>query len=125
MRIILKKGKIEQINPLNPNSPKKVNIEETYFDFNSFQIAYDSQEQINIEGSNFQISATPNITGTETKTETEVNNILIILNNEETKKLINFIKKLKDNEEIRKLFSIFREPKTEEKEKWKENILIR
>ena len=91
MRVILKKGKIEEIDPLDPNSPRKVDIEETPLDFDSFQISYNSWGHIKIKGFNSKTSS-PN------EFEIEINDVLIIFDEKESKKLLNFIKKFKEVE---------------------------
>jgi len=89
MVVILKKGKIEEINPLKPTSPKKVNVEETHLEFDSFQVSYNSWGRINLKGFNTRTSSSD-------ETEIEINDVLIVLNREESKELWNFIKKIEE-----------------------------
>lgn len=89
MIVILKKGRVEKISPLKSTCPKKANIEETHFEFNSFQVSYNSWGRINIKGFNTQTSSSD-------ETEKEINDISIILNREESKELWNFIKKIEE-----------------------------
>ena len=89
MVVILKKGKIEEVNPLKPNSPKKVNVEETHLEFEIFQVSYNSWGHINIKGFNNRISSSD-------ETELEINDVSIVLNKKESEELWNFIKKIEE-----------------------------
>jgi len=85
MHIILRKGEVSTIS----EDDKKAIVSETHLEFKQFQAAYNSWGHLTIRGFNFQI-----VPSTKKEEKEKIEDILVILNIEETQKLLSFLKEI-------------------------------
>jgi len=85
MHIILRKGEVNTVS----EGSKKAIVNETHLEFKQFQIAYNSWGHLTIRGFNFQI-----VPSTKKEEKEKIEDILVILNIEETQKLLSFLREI-------------------------------